>query len=187
MDNIQVVTSIFFEDSIEELIDSIRTAYPEVITYKNSKSINEHQSTNYIVFHPGTETIVPTRVKMIEFDGYICDVVCIRTMVVNARIYYENLVDVEKMISAVLAAAYVTCKAKNSTVTWVTQEENDAINNQGELAILTFEMDLPVLKAINNVAPLTYLSQNFAYGDPPEPEQTVYNPLLEIPPKFNIT
>lgn len=186
MDYIKPVTSIFYEDAIDEIITSIKTAFPQVTTYKTNKAISEYSSTNYIVFYPTSEVINPPRASSIIYDGYAAEVVTYRTVTVNARIYYETLKQVETMLNAILVAGYITCKIKNSNVVWVTQDEDPNINNQGELAILSFDLELPVLKSIERIATIESFNFTFQYGIDGYADQTIYNPNREIPPKFNI-
>jgi hypothetical protein len=181
------VDSIFYEDLIQEVIDSLKTAYPDVVCYTDNKNISEFSSTNYIVFHPVSETIEPSKLSMVKYDGYACDILGVRRITVNARVYFETVRLVETFLQATLAAIWVTTKVINSSVQWVTQSETDEnINNQGELAILSFDIDLPILKAIQRIVEPQTITFNLSVNQDPIDGYQVYNVGQKIPPAFNL-
>lgn len=182
------VTSIYYDQIVDEIMLSVTNAFPGIKYFKSNKELTTFKSTGYIVFNPASETLEPATNKLITYDGYACTVSRNRNLTIQAHVYYKDIRTCEVITSAIYAALFaVTNRILNISSQYITQTENDSVNNEGEIILVSFDVELPVIKELNIISEINSLTINQSFLDEiVEDGYTVYNKDRLIPPKFNL-
>lgn len=170
-----------YKDMIDEIMDSVKTAYPSISYFYEKKDLNSNKSTGYICFYIDSESIVPATLNSLIEDGYETEILCFRKLNVKCHIKYKTIEECHTILNALIAGNY---NASNSC-TGISYPDNRETNSQGCTIVLSFELNLPVSKRINRIIDIKYMNIDPEFGTA-EYESDIYNPDLEIPPKFDL-
>lgn len=172
---------------IDEIMDSMHTAFPGLRYYFGQKQNSINKSTNYIDFFPVSESVVHPHILGADLDSYSYDFCNTRIVTIVARVHGADIDTVSTMIYGLIAALKITQGTDNVNIDWKSQAEDIGVTRQGELADVRFNIKLPVpsLKSFL-VTPEAFIISNVDFVDvlPDGYSPPILNENLEIPPYY---
>lgn len=186
------VDCIYFDEFIdaimETVIDSLLLFNIDASNYQiGNKALSEMNDNGSITFVPISEEEEPSKINQFEYDGYACSTNLSRKITTNCSIQYESVREIEKVRNAISQSIYNYDKSITKSFSWITQQDNDAITNQGELGVLQFTFYLPIISEMNFLVQIEkWETEIHINSEIPEKTEILYNPDFEIPPEFDI-
>jgi hypothetical protein len=174
---------------IDEIMESMHSAYPGLRYYFGQKENSVNKSTNYIDFMPVSESVIEPHILNVELDGYSYDFCNTRIVTILARVHGKDIDTCSNILYGLIASLKITAGVGNSiSVDWTSQTEETGVTRQGDLVDVRFNVKLPVpsLKSFL-VTPEAFVISNVDFVDtlPDGYQPPITNEDLEIPPYYS--
>jgi hypothetical protein len=175
-------------DRIAEIMDSFYTGISSAVVryYVGQKNQVTNYATNYIVFSPQSEVIVPPHINADTIDGYDYEFCFDRNITISAKCQAKNIDTLSIVISGLISAIKLTNgPAINPNVQWESQFDDTGVTRQGELATVNFDLLIPVPKFISQLVTPEIFESPVDFVDVlPDGYAVIINPNYENPPYY---